>query len=147
MTKATEQSSVVHFTRDQMLEASDIATEFVPIPEWAPKGDPNPSRFGVTARALTGRQRAAWQRDGMVTKGKVQEVNYNAVTVNLVVMGTIGPDGQQIFTKDDASRLLDRSAKALQRIADVVMRLSGISEDEMDTLVKNSEEMNDGGST
>lgn len=137
---AVKSSQIVQITRDQIFSSDDIATEFVPVPEWAPKGVADKSKFGLTVRALSGRQRAAWQRDSMINKGKVQEVNYNRVTVKLVVMGVLGADGRQLFGAEDESRLLEKSAGALQRIANVVMRLSGISNDEVDTLTKNSEE-------
>lgn len=101
--------------RDTILDADDIRTSDLEIPEW-----------GVTVRVkgMSGRER---MRLVEATQAKTREHFYSDILISLVV----DPDtGEKIFDPADRDRLADKSGAALERIAQEAIRLSGVSVDE-----------------
>lgn len=123
---------------EQILAADDLQTEWVPIPEWAPKDAANTEAYGVYARSLNGRERAAWQQASIMGNGKNQTINFQQTTVKLVVLAAVDSAGQRVFTDAVAGSLMKKNSAILERIADAAMRLSGIGDDEMATVSGNS---------
>jgi hypothetical protein len=123
---------------DEIFSADDLQTEWVPIPEWAPKGAPNSDAYGVFVRSLNGRERATWQQKSVIGNGKNATVNFQQTTVTLVVMAAVDGAGKRIFTEAQGQTLNQKNSAILERIADVAMRLSGIGEEEMNTVSGNS---------
>lgn len=116
-------------TRDQILQASDIKTEAVDVPEWGGT---------VMVRGLTGKQRDGFEQEITQHKGAKTTVNLANARAKLVQLSVIGDDGALLFSREDVAALGAKSASALQRVFDVASRLSGLSTADMDELTKNS---------
>lgn len=100
--------------RDKILQAPDIATEMVEVPEW-----------GVTleVRGMSGADRASiFERvtvDGEVKAGLLYG--------ETVLATTFDPEtGERVFNATDLTALMEKSAQAIDRLAKVGLRLSAM---------------------
>lgn len=112
-------------TRDQILQADDIKTETVPVPEWGGE---------VIVRGLTGAERDAWEIAVTTEEGK-RVTNLRA---QLVARSVVDENGKKLFTSLDAELLGKKSGKAIDRVYEVAAKLSGIRKEDIDELAKNS---------
>lgn len=116
-------------TRDQILNANDLATEQVPVPEWG--GD-------VIVKALSGRERDAFEATiAGERRGKRVEMNLENIRARFVAACVVDEHGQPLFYPSDVELLGEKSAAALQRVFNVGQRLSGLSDQDMEELAKN----------
>jgi len=113
-------------SKEQILQADDLKTETVAVPEW--DGE-------VLLRELRGRERDAFEEGSLDSKRNVTMTNMRA---RLVAMSAIDEEGERLFTAKEANELGDKSATALNRLFEVCCRLSGITSDDVDKLEKNS---------
>ena len=121
-----------YLSRDAILIASDIQTEEVAVPEWGGK---------VIIRGMTGAQRDAYEDASLSMPDKKKQTRafiYKDARARLVAWSVVDENGKRVFSDADIPRLSEKSAAALQRIFNVAMRLSGISEEDIEELVKNS---------
>jgi hypothetical protein len=122
-----------YLSRDDILNASDIQTEEVAVPEWGAKK--------VLVRGLTGTERDAFEEASLHRygkKGQNKEINLKDFRARLISWSIIDKESKRIFSDADVPALGRKSAAALQRVFDVASRLSGLSESDVDELVKNS---------
>lgn len=126
-------------TRDEILKIQDIKTEEVFIPEW---GD----GVGVLVRGLTGAERDTFEESVIDQKGKKTRVVMRNARARLVSMSAVDENGKFIFSEADVEALGRKNAAALDRIYEVASRLAGISDEDMDELLKNSEAIQSEGS-
>ena len=116
-------------TRTQIQTASDIKTERVDVPEWGGY---------VIAKAMTGFEREQFEQ--MVAQpgadGKVQ-ISYKQMRITAVIACAVDDNGAHIFTDADRDWLNNKSGAALDRVASVILRLSGISQGATETAVEN----------
>lgn len=129
--------------RDAILSASDLQTEEVQVSEWG---------GAVLVRGLTGSERDAFEEASLHRygkNGKNKEINLKDFRARLVSWSIIDGDGKRVFTDTDVPALGRKSASALQRVFDVCSRLSGLSESDVEELVKNSpsDQSDDSGSS
>ena len=117
-------------TRDAILAAPDLLTEEVPVPEWGGT---------VLVRGLTGTERDAFEEEMITGKGKNRDVNLANFRARLIVKSVVDKGGKRLFTQADMVALGGKSAAAIQRVFQVAMRLSGMSEEDVEELTKNSE--------
>jgi len=117
-------------TRDAILAAPDMLTEEVPVPEWGGT---------VLVRGLTGTERDAFEEEMITGKGKNRDVNLANFRARLIVKSVVDKGGKRLFTQADMVALGGKSAAAIQRVFQVAMRLSGMSEEDVEELTKNSE--------
>lgn len=115
--------------RDAILQTSDIRKELVPVPEWG--GD-------VYVRSLTAAERDQFEASLIVQRGKQQEINLKNARAKLAVLAICDEQGQRIFSDADLAEMGKKSAGALQRVWIVAQRLSGITDEDMEELTKNS---------
>lgn len=112
--------------RDKILAADDIQTEAVEIPEWGVTVEVRGMNGADRSRIL---EKAADSADG--------RVDIQTMYVETVIASTYDPEsGEPVFTPDDRSALLGKSAAALDRLAAVGMRLSGMDERATETAKK-----------
>lgn len=137
MSKEAQNGHIV-LSLDQIMAADDLQTEWVPIPEWAPRDVPNADAYGLFVRSLNGKERADWQQASILGNGKNATVNFQQTTVSLVVLACVDGAGKPVFTKAQANDLRRKNSAILERISDVAMRLSGIGDEEMATVSGNS---------
>ena len=130
-------------TREQILGAEDIPYEEVETPGWG-------GTVGV--QGLTGRARDAFEvscteekPDGKKTRVKMKLDNVRAKLVSACAVD--GPGGKRLFSQADVKALGEKSAIELNRVFDVAQRLSGLRDEDIEELSKNSESDLSGDST
>jgi hypothetical protein len=113
--------------RDQILAANDIPSEKVPVPEWG---------VTVEVRGMTGAERTRIMDKAVDQQGGI---NLQFVYPEIVIATSFDNEtGEQIFKPSDRDTLLSKSAVALDRLAQVGMRLSGFTQDSADEAGKDS---------
>jgi hypothetical protein len=121
-------------TREAVLEANDLKSEAVPVPEWG---------GAVSVRMLSAKDRDAF--DQSLTKG--EQANMDNVRARFCVRCIVDEGGNRIFTDDDADVLGAKSAQAMNRVFAVAQRLNGMSKDAGEEIEKNSGAGQTGAST
>lgn len=109
--------------RQQILDADDIKTETVYVPEW-----------GVTVLV---RGLEAGERNDMVGEARDEQGNtdLNVYYGRIVQVATLDPETrEQVFAVDDMPMLRRKAAKAIDRIALTSLRLSGMGKEGGDTV-------------
>lgn len=124
-------------SKDQILNAEDLQTEVVNVPEWG--GD-------VLVMGLTGAERDAFEASVVTQsqkekgKGRGTKVDLTNFRAKLVAKSVVDPDTHdRLFSDAHAVQLGRKSAAALERVFDVARRLSGMSDEDVDELTGNSE--------
>lgn len=129
-------------TKAEILAAQDLTTEVVPVPEWG--GD-------VLVRSLTGAARDQYEADFLLidtSKGKpTYDMDLENARARLVALSVVDESGKLIFDDDDVIDLGKKSAAALDRVYAASKRISGLSDDDVEELRKNSKRGRPGGST
>ena len=127
-------------TREQILDAQDLQTTSVDIPDWG---------GSVNVRVMTAHERSRLEMHvNTANKGRHNgrgglEVFREMLTVECVV----DDDGNKLFTRDDVSKLSKKSSRALDAVADVAMQINGMKAAEVDELVGKSEAISAAGSS
>jgi hypothetical protein len=111
--------------REHILTVKDLKEQMVPVPDW-----------GVTllVRGLTGDERADFQQQITVQTpgaqaGQPVQINWKKFWADLVILTARDPeDGSLIFTKTDRAALLAKAASALEQVASVARKLSGLDD-------------------
>lgn len=116
--------------RDDILGAQDLPTEDVHVPEWG---------GWVRVRGLTGAERDAFEAEIIQTRGRETHVNLRNIRAKLVARTIVDEEGKRIFGDADIHALGEKSARALQRVFEVAQRLSGLTDQDVEELAKNSE--------
>lgn len=107
---------------DRILDFDDEQTEIVTIPEWG--------NAKVLCKNMTGSERATV--GAMIEiDGKTKKIKTKATSADFVIMGCYDPEtGEKLFSPVAKERLLRKNSAALERLASVVQRLSGMGEEE-----------------
>lgn len=100
--------------RKSILEADDIPHEMLKIPEWGVE---------VEVRGMNGLERAGFLRRATGDDG---EVAYERFYPELVIATVFDESGQKVFEPADRDAINAKSGAALERIASVAQRLSGL---------------------
>ena len=114
--------------RDQILNSNDIPKELVKVKEW---------NIEIEVRGMTGAERTrildlAQAGDGM---------NLQMVYPEIVISTAFDAEtGENIFSPEDRTALLSKSANALDALATVGMRLAGFLAETSNDLGKGSSE-------
>lgn len=118
-------------TREQILQSQDRSFKDVPVPEWGGK---------VRIQSLTGAERDQFEESIMGPKAKdgTREVTVKNLRAKLVALAAVDKDGKALFSPDDVLVLGEKNAAALDRLFSVAQKLSGISKDDVEDMVKNS---------
>lgn len=119
-------------TKDEILGADDIKREEVLVPEWG-------NGVGVIVRGLMGAERDVFEESILDQNGKKTKVKMRNARARLVAMSVVDEKGKLLFSMANVEALGQKNAAALDRIYEVASRLSGISDDDMEELVKNSD--------
>jgi hypothetical protein len=116
--------------RDAILQAPDITTEDVAVPEWGGT---------VRVKGLNASERDAFEASSVTGKGKNQTLNLSNLRARLAALTIVNEDGETVFSPSDVKALGQKSAAPIDRIFEVASRLSGISESDVEDLTGNSE--------
>ena len=122
--------SKTFLNREAILQAQDLKQEEMFIPEWD---------GSLIVKGLTAAERDQYEAKLIVQKGKNTTVNMKNARARLVMLSVVDESGKQLFTEADISALGTKSAAVLDRIFEVASRLSGISDEDLEELSKNSE--------
>ncbi len=120
-------------TRDQIIQAEDLPSETVAVPEWG---------GSVIVRGLTGSERGRFQNSILSQNGKapgVGNVDMKEAEMRLVAYCVVDEEGKRLFGEKDIQNLGKKSGLALNRITTVAMRLSGFTESDLQDLTENFE--------
>lgn len=117
-------------TRDAILSASDIKTEDVSVPEWGGT---------VRVRGLTAAQRDQVEAKAVGARGANVQLNLIGMRAHMASIAIVDDNNQPIFTQADVKALGEKSGAALDRVFEVVTRLSGMTDNDVEELTKNSE--------
>lgn len=124
----TEALPPVTLDRASILAANDLPTEVVEVPEWG---------GSVLVRGLTGVERDSYDaqswRERELAQGDTGAILSN-FRARLVARAIVDASGNRLFSDNDAVALGRKSAAALERVHDVVQRLSGMDAEEVDKL-------------
>jgi hypothetical protein len=114
--------------RDKILQAQDIPSEKMHVKEW----DVELLIKGMTAGERITLMQNAFDQD-------TQQVNMAAVYPDIVVSCVHDPEsGESLFSPADKDALMSKSSAAIEAIAAVGLRLSGIGSEEQDAAGKDS---------
>ncbi len=116
-------------TRDDILSVQDIEIEEVEVPEWGGT---------VFVKGMTGTERDRFEASITEQRGKSAKVNMSNIRAKLASESICDEDGTKLFSVKDVTALGAKSASGLDRVFSVAMRLSGITDDDIEEL---SEEM------
>jgi hypothetical protein len=116
---------------EAILKTDDTRMERVIVPEW---------KRGIWVRNLTSVERDAYVQSLVRMKGRTREVSLRYAQAKLVVLGSCNPNTKARIWKDaDVARLAQKNAQAVARIAEVIERLSGLNQNDIEDTIKNSE--------
>lgn len=119
-----------YLSAEQILGADDLGYEDVAVPEWGGT---------VRVREMPGTELDKFQsafvgKDGVSVRAEGLE----GFRARLAAASIVDADGKQMFRSvAEVKRLGEKSAKALQRVCDVAMRLSQMSDEDVKELVGN----------
>lgn len=113
-------------SKDQILQANDLPKEVVPVPEWGGE---------VIVRTMTGSERDAYESS--IMNGPSGEKDFTNIRAKLCSKVLVDESGNLLFADADIISIGKKSAKALDRIFDVAVRLNGLSRKDIKDLEKN----------
>lgn len=119
-----------YLSREDILGASDLQYEDVEVPEWGGT---------VRLRGLTGSERDEFEAGIVRRRGRDVEANLQNIRAKLVSLAAVDEDGKRLFSEADVAALGRKSARALDRLFSVAQRLSGLTDNDVEELAKNSE--------
>ncbi|MFJ4828391.1 hypothetical protein ACIP79_00395 [Streptomyces sp. NPDC088747] len=123
-------------SREAILAADDLATEDVPVPEWAPAGAKNPDEYEVRLRTLTGTERDRFEQfmaEGQNGKRKQNLDNFRA---RMITLCAVDEQGQRIFNSADIKALGTKSSAALARLFNKCQEMNGFTEKDVEELTE-----------
>lgn len=117
-------------TKQQILDAEDIKTETVLVPEWGGE---------VLVRGLSGAERDMFEDRIVKREGKSTRVILKDVRAKLAALCMVDEDGHRVFSDAEVAALTKKSAAGLQRVWEAARNLSGMTDEDVEELEKNSE--------
>lgn len=119
-----------------ILQAQDLQIELVDVPEWDGQ---------VYVRCLTGAERDRFEEGSLRNAGsKAQSVVLANMRARLCALAICDENGARLFSDSDVAKLGEKSAQALNRVFEAAARLSGITQQDIEDLSKNSGEAQGG---
>ena len=117
-------------SKDQILEANDLVSEEVQVPEWG---------GSVKVRTMTGADRDAFEQS-MVSIGDdgSRRPEMSNMRAKLVALTLVDDSGNLLFSAADMPMLAKKSAAALERVFDAAQRINGLGVKAEDAAEKNS---------
>ena len=129
-------------TKEQILKAEDLIYEDVHVPEW---------KLTVRVRSLTGVEFEEYQRtissmrQEIRGRGRKREVDVQIEShvekamLKLCGLTMVDGDGNRLFSDHELEILGQKNHRALMRVHEVAARLSGLTEEALESEGKDSE--------
>lgn len=115
-------------SRDDILKVDDTKRELVNVPEWG---------GSVWVYGMSAKERDAFEETMLEGKGKNMKRNLANLRARLCARCICDDKGQRIFKGEFVAALGEKSAKAVERIFPVAQRLSGMTDEDVEDMVKN----------
>ena len=127
-----------YLTRDAILGVQDIRTETVDVPEWG---------GAVLVRGMSGVERNQYElsivqevpspNKRQARAGQtITKMDRTNIVSRLCTWCIVDGNGNRVFNVNDIELLATKSAAALERVSDVAMRLSGMTDDDVEELAQ-----------
>jgi hypothetical protein len=108
--------------RDKILNADDLTSEVVDVPEWDVKLEVRAPSARVRSRMVSLAMRKNDEGD--------DTLDLEAIYPRFLVACCFDPDtGEQVFTDDDLDAINSKSSAPVERVAKACLRVSGLSDD------------------
>jgi hypothetical protein len=121
-------------SKEDILNSDDMRYCYLAVPEW--KGN-------VKLRTLTAQEKDDFElaclEEKKVGKKTTHAVNLRNIRAKLVAMCVCDEKGCRVFDDNDIMALGLKNGKAVDRVYERARDLNGMSEDEIESLAKNSE--------
>lgn len=112
--------------RNKILESDDIKEEEVIVDEWDCK---------IKVKGLTGKSRSEILNEAIDSQGNF---DFTKIYPDLVIATAHNPEtDEKIFQREDRDTINKKSGAALEKIAEVAVRLSGLQEAAQEEARKN----------
>lgn len=122
-------------TREDILGADDIRVEVVEVPEWTRDG-----RGKVRVKGMNGKERDEFESELVQNKGKKNQfTDTRNVRAKLAARCMVDDKNKAMFTAADVARLGEKSSVALDRVFKVGMKLSKLTQEDLEEMTGNSE--------
>jgi len=114
--------------REQILAAQDLQRSLEDVPEWG---------GSVYMVELTGPQRMAYNKamTAISQDGEVDPEEAIRIMISMLADLIQDEEGNLLFTQDDVDALAKKSWPVLQRLSTAAMKLSGVSQEDLDEAV------------
>lgn len=130
------EKKVALLSKESILAVHDVVTEVVEVPEWG---------GAVRVKGLTGAERDAFEGEVIQRSGRDVTTNTRNMRARLVVLSVVDDEGKRLFGFPDIEALGAKSARALDRIFSVAMRLSGLRDEDVEELTERFDATPSGG--
>jgi hypothetical protein len=115
-------------TKDQILQANDLKTADVEVPEWGGT---------VRVQTMTGSARDDYEQNLIKSRGGDKSKNLENVRALLLAATIVDEQGQLMFTSEDVKALGKKSVKAMDRVFAEASRLNALSDADVEDLAGN----------
>ena len=125
-----ESTPVVFLNRTSILNALDTEYRDVFVPEW---------NGTVRVRSISANERERLMKSSMIVQGKgkhaVTKFDMPTFRVKISALAMVDVEGNRLFGEDDVVALGRKNARAMERVSDVALELSGVQDDSEETVV------------
>lgn len=121
----------MQITREQFLQASDLKTETVEVPELGGE---------VIVSELSGADRNEWSE--LINPNdseNPEDLDAMYSTAALIAYSVVNENGERMFTNEDIPTLCKKSFAVLTKVGAVALRVNGIGNEALEKFEKNSE--------
>lgn len=115
--------------REKILKADDLQLHKEWVPEWG---------VDVYLRTMGGVDRDDFDAEAHAARGPDDAVNFVNLRGRLLVRCIVDKEGKRVFKSEDAEALGRKSARALERIFPIALKMNGLSKEDIDALKKPS---------
>lgn len=118
----------------QILEQPTLVIEELDVPEWKGK---------VRVKMLSARERDEFEASTVEFKNGQNRPNIVNLRARLVQLAVVDANGKRMFTKHDIKVLGELPAAGLQRVFNKVQEMSAISDEDMEEIAEDFDEMSE----
>ena len=114
-------------SRKAILGANDLPSEKVNVPEWGGE---------VYVRSMNAMERELYEQSIAIGEGDDRKLDFGHLRTRLLLFTVTDDQGKRLFEEGDVEALASKSARAINRIAEVAQRLNGIGVEALDAAKK-----------
>lgn len=115
-------------TKELLLAGTTVPEERVAVPQLSGM---------VIVRGLTAFQRDEFEASVLIQKGTTRRVKTQNLRAKLIALTAYGNDGHRLFSENDITKIGAVRADVVELLFDAAMRLSGMTDNDVDELAKN----------